>query len=163
MHFLSKNTHNILLMESYKCSHRRCYFAPQQRLGVALLFWKICSFINDITLSVGSCIRKANKIMRGKKKIITCPWLWYLGKKALLYRCWRSTWITWGGIFHKPVLLHCIKWLDRLLFCVVLRKSVTKVSVCLLNVLVFKLFVVMFELYLLTTWTAFCITSYLPW
>lgn len=50
-----------------------------------------------------------------------------------------------------PVLLHCIKWLDRLLLCVVLRKSVTKVSVCLLNVLVFKLFVVMFELYLLTT------------
>lgn len=68
-------------MESYKCSHRRCYFTPQQRLGVALLFRKICSFINEITLSVGSCIRKANKIMRGKKKIITCPWLWYLGKK----------------------------------------------------------------------------------
>lgn len=69
MYFLSKNTPNILLMESYKCSHRRCYFTPQQRLGVALLFRKICSFINEITLSVGSCIRKANKIMREKKSL----------------------------------------------------------------------------------------------
>lgn len=147
-------------MESYKCSHRRCYFTPQQRLGVALLFWKMCSFINDITLSVGSCIRKANKIMRGKKKN-HLPLALVSRKKALLYRCWRSTWITWGGIFHLFYYTVLNGWIGC---CSVWYwENLSQVSVCLLNVLVFKLFVVMFELYLLTTWTTFCITSYLPW